>query len=101
MNDLRGLTFDCTTEADGSCYCDYPSSLIAQGECKLRGDDVLDVRTNFRWSLHQICHLLTNSLETQTLEIGGISPVLYVGILVIIAVIFRVMLYVVLVFKKR
>jgi len=78
VNDLRGLTFDCATLSDGSCQCDYPSSLIAQGECKLLGDDVLNA-----------------------LNIGGISFKLYASILLIITLVFRILLYLVLVLKKR
>jgi len=78
VNDLRGLVFDCAIEADGSCHCDYPSSLISQGLCQLRGEDVLD-----------------------SLGIGGINTGLYAGILVVITLVFRLLLYLVLVLKKR
>lgn len=77
-NDLHGLTFACTTLADGSCFCDYPSSLVPRGECAVAGDDVL-----------------------QSLGIGGIDFGVYVAILVCIALVYRGLLYVVLVFKKR
>lgn len=49
VNDFRGLTFDCSTASDGSCVCGYPSSLIAKGECKIAGDDVLNVRFRIRF----------------------------------------------------
>ncbi|KAG8885259.1 hypothetical protein FRB97_001705 [Tulasnella sp. 331] len=77
-NDLKGLSFACDKVADGSCVCSYPSSLISQGKCELLGDDVLNA-----------------------LGIGGISFGLYIGILLIITIVFRLMLYVVLVFKKH
>jgi hypothetical protein len=44
-NDLTGLEFDCQQLADGTCHCAYPSSLQAAGECKLKGEDVLNVST--------------------------------------------------------
>ena len=47
-NDLRGLTFACETLTDGSCFCDYPSSLVPQGQCALAGDDVLKVGISIR-----------------------------------------------------
>ena len=54
FDDFHGITLGCTTmlpqgegQGDGSCFCDYPSSLIAQGQCALAGDDVLQVRTAF------------------------------------------------------
>ncbi|TDL20626.1 P-loop containing nucleoside triphosphate hydrolase protein [Rickenella mellea] len=78
VNDFRGLVFDCQTLADGSCQCDYPSSLVSQGICQIRGDDVLNA-----------------------LGIGGINFGLYIGILIAITLVFRILLYVVLVFKKR
>ncbi|KAG9039437.1 hypothetical protein FRB95_010726 [Tulasnella sp. JGI-2019a] len=78
-NDLGGLSFTCDGNAsDGTCVCSYPSSLIKQGKCELLGDDVLNA-----------------------LDIGGISFGLYISILLIIAIIYRVMLYVVLILKKR
>ncbi|KAG9015259.1 hypothetical protein FRB95_010725 [Tulasnella sp. JGI-2019a] len=78
-NDFRGLSFTCDgSTSDGTCVCSYPSSLISQGRCELLGDDVL-----------------------KALDIGGISFNLYISILLIIAIVYRVMLYVVLVFKKR
>jgi len=77
-NDLKGLTFTCQTLADGSCFCDYPSSLIASGQCALAGEDVL------KW-----------------LDISGISVSLYAFILFLIALIYRIALYVFLTYKKR
>ncbi|KAH9935196.1 P-loop containing nucleoside triphosphate hydrolase protein [Epithele typhae] len=77
-NDLRGLTFACETLADGSCFCDYPSSLIAQGQCALAGEDVLN------W-----------------LDINGISFKLYASILLMIALVYRLLLFIVLSVKKR
>ncbi|VDC00690.1 unnamed protein product [Peniophora sp. CBMAI 1063] len=78
-NDLRGLTFACTGRVDdGTCFCEYPSSLLAQGQCALAGDDVL-----------------------QYLDVSGIDFALYTCILLIIAVVYRILLYLVLVLKKR
>ncbi|KAH8091409.1 P-loop containing nucleoside triphosphate hydrolase protein [Cristinia sonorae] len=74
-NDFKGLVLSCTTLADGSCFCDFPSSLE---QCKLAGDDVLE-----------------------SLGVGGIGFGLYAGILVIIALVYRGMLYAVLVVKRR
>ncbi len=51
-NDLSGLTFDCAELADGSCHCNYPSSLQAAGECKVAGEDVLKVRGTCSLRLH-------------------------------------------------
>lgn len=77
-NDFHGLVLACQTLPDNSCFCDYPSSLVAQGQCALAGDDVL-----------------------QALGIGGVSFGLYATILVIIALVYRVLLYVVLVLRRR
>ncbi|KAH9935192.1 P-loop containing nucleoside triphosphate hydrolase protein [Epithele typhae] len=77
-NDLKGLTFACETLADGSCFCDYPSSLIAQGECALAGEDVLN------W-----------------LDINGISFKLYASVLLMITLVYRLLLFIVLSLKKR
>lgn len=46
FNDFHGIKLACETLADGSCFCDYPSSLVSQGECALAGDDVLQVRSS-------------------------------------------------------
>ncbi|KAI0315703.1 P-loop containing nucleoside triphosphate hydrolase protein [Amylostereum chailletii] len=78
QNDLRGLTFACATLADGSCFCDYPSSLVAQGRCALAGEDVL-----------------------RALDIDGVSFSLYAAILLLISLVYRALLYAVLVLKKR
>ena len=78
-NDLHGLTFACSGRVDdGSCFCEYPSSLISQGQCALSGDDVLSY-----------------------LDIAGIDFALYACILLIIAFVYRILLYLVLVVKKR
>ena len=79
-NDFHGLTLSCSlSSSDGSCFCDYPSSILSStGECALAGDDVL-----------------------RSLGIEGISFGLYAAILVIVALVFRVLLYVVLVFRRR
>ncbi|KAI0062484.1 P-loop containing nucleoside triphosphate hydrolase protein [Artomyces pyxidatus] len=77
-NDFHGITLDCATESDGSCFCDYPSSLITKGQCSLAGDDVL-----------------------VALGIRGIDFKLYAVILLLIALFYRTLLYIVLVLKKR
>ena len=47
-------------------------------------------------------NVLTNGLLVlQALDIGGINTGLYAGILLCIALVFRAMLYAVLVYKKR
>ncbi|KAI0048707.1 P-loop containing nucleoside triphosphate hydrolase protein [Auriscalpium vulgare] len=79
-NDFHGIILQCETLADGSCFCDYPSTLIAQGQCALAGDDVLQVRA---------------------LGIRGISFQLYCCILLIIAFIYRALLYLVLLLRKK
>jgi len=76
-NDFRKAVYSCTV-IGSECHCAYPSSLIEAGECALKGEDVL-----------------------KSLDIGGISMPLYASILLLIALFFRVALYVVLVFKKR
>ncbi|OCB88502.1 hypothetical protein A7U60_g4316 [Sanghuangporus baumii] len=44
FNDFHGIMLTCAEQNDGSCFCDYPSSLVAQGQCAIAGDDVLEVR---------------------------------------------------------
>ncbi|TCD65881.1 hypothetical protein EIP91_002041 [Steccherinum ochraceum] len=78
LNDLRDLTFPCQTQADGSCFCDYPSSLIAQGQCANDGEDIL-----------------------RYFGASGINFDLYVVILLLITLVYRVAFYLILVFKKR
>ncbi|KAF8324153.1 P-loop containing nucleoside triphosphate hydrolase protein [Cantharellus anzutake] len=77
-NDLTGLVFQCTRLDNGGCQCSYPSSLVASGQCALTGEDVLD-----------------------NLGIGGFSIGLYAGIMILIAVIYRVLFYVALLLRKR
>ncbi|KAL6305126.1 P-loop containing nucleoside triphosphate hydrolase protein [Sparassis latifolia] len=77
-NDFTGLVFTCQTLADGSCQCSYASSLIAQGQCAVSGQDVLD-----------------------QLEIAGIDIGLYTGILICIIAVYRVMLYLALVLRRK
>ncbi|KAL5524718.1 hypothetical protein ACEPAF_9863 [Sanghuangporus sanghuang] len=78
FNDFHGIMLTCAEQNDGSCFCDYPSSLVAQGQCAIAGDDVLEA-----------------------LDIREISFDLYAAILLLIALTYRVLLYVILVFKKR
>jgi len=83
-SDFRGLVFSCQTLADGSCHCDYPSSLTSLGRCAVRGEDILDVSyisnsrihdrdvTSSRWisvestsgSMHSSC--LVSALFTES-----------------------------------
>ncbi|EJD54483.1 P-loop containing nucleoside triphosphate hydrolase protein [Auricularia subglabra TFB-10046 SS5] len=76
-NDFRGMVFRCA-EVAGQCHCEYPSSLVAVGQCELAGEDVL-----------------------QALDIAGIDTNLYVGILFCIALVYRLLFFVVLMFQKR
>lgn len=76
-NDFRGMVFQCATVA-GQCHCEYPSSLVAAGQCELAGEDVL-----------------------QALDIAGIDTNLYVGILLCIALVYRLLFFLVLMFQKR
>ena len=77
-NDFRGITLACTTLSDGTCFCDYPSSLISTGQCALAGDDVL-----------------------KALGIDGFNFNVYAVILLLITLLYRFLFYLVLVFKKR
>lgn len=73
-NDFKGLIFNCAgSVAEGNCNCSYPSSLIKEGICAVKGEDVLEA-----------------------LDLGGISTGLYAGILVVIVVVYRVLFWVVL-----
>ena len=67
-NDFKGLVFSCQGSIEaGDCSCSFPSSLVAQGRCEVSGEDVL-----------------------KALEIDGFSVGLYVGVLVIICLVYRV-----------
>ncbi|KAF9552789.1 P-loop containing nucleoside triphosphate hydrolase protein [Agrocybe pediades] len=68
-SDFRGLSFSCTKLGRKQCSCAYPSS--TPDSCTVSGQDVLNY-----------------------LDIGGISYAKWTGILVSIAVIFRIILYV-------
>jgi len=77
-NDLTGLIFPCEgSVAEGNCQCSFQSSLISQGICALKGEDVV-----------------------QDLGFAGISTTLYAFILVIIIVVYRLMFYMVLKLQK-
>jgi len=78
QNDLEGETFTCATLPDGTCQCSVPSSLIPKGHCAVSGGDVL-----------------------KSLDIPHFSPAFYVGVLVVICIIYRLVFYVVLGFRKR
>ncbi|GAA5824510.1 hypothetical protein JCM3770_000105 [Rhodotorula araucariae] len=79
-NDFEGRVLPCAVDgATGACLCPIASSLLATtGECALSGEDVL-----------------------QDLDIAGVSDGLYAGILVIIIVVFRLMMWGMLVWRKR
>ncbi|KAF8513122.1 P-loop containing nucleoside triphosphate hydrolase protein [Hysterangium stoloniferum] len=65
-SDLRGLTFQCTTIANGVCTCAYPTS--TPEKCTLSGEDILSF-----------------------LEIGSVSYGKWSAILVSIIIIYRIM----------
>jgi len=75
-NDFTGLKFPCQV-INGSCQCSYPSSLIP-GECAVSGQDVL-----------------------QALNIAGFNIGLYSAILIIMAIVYRLLFYLVLVWRKK
>ncbi|KZW00496.1 P-loop containing nucleoside triphosphate hydrolase protein [Exidia glandulosa HHB12029] len=77
INDLRGLVFECSNSS-GQCHCEYASSLIASGRCEVSGEDVL-----------------------KTLDITELDAGTYVAILFCIAIVYRILLFVVLYFKRR
>lgn len=76
-NDFQGIVFACTGSiTEGSCKCSYPSSLIDQGICAIKGEDVL-----------------------QSLDLNGIDVTTYAFILLAIIVIYRLLFYAVLRFQ--
>jgi len=75
-NDVKGLTFQCPT-VDGSCLCPFASSLVP-AQCALVGDDIV-----------------------KNLGYEGADDGLYVGILIIIILVYRVAMWVVLALRKR
>ncbi|KPV74540.1 uncharacterized protein RHOBADRAFT_37583 [Rhodotorula graminis WP1] len=78
-NDFSGRVLPCGVDAAGACLCPIESSLLATtGECAISGHDVL-----------------------QDLDIAGVSDGLYVGILVIIIIVFRLLMWGMLVWRKR
>ncbi|BGP49303.1 hypothetical protein JCM10450v2_005187 [Rhodotorula kratochvilovae] len=79
-NDFAGRVLPCGVDAaTGACLCPIASSLLAQtGECAISGADVL-----------------------QDLDIAGVSDGLYAGILVVIIVVFRLLMWGMLVWRKR
>jgi len=77
QNDFEGETFTCATLADGSCHCSVPSSLIAKGQCAVTGADIL-----------------------KSLDISHFSPGFYVGVMLVICVLYRLAFYLVLIFRK-
>ncbi|GAA5850639.1 hypothetical protein JCM9279_006370 [Rhodotorula babjevae] len=78
-NDFSGRTLPCGVDAAGACLCPIESSLLATtGQCAISGNDVL-----------------------QDLDIAGVSDGLYVGLLIIIIVVFRLLMWGMLVWRKR
>ncbi|KAF8316101.1 P-loop containing nucleoside triphosphate hydrolase protein [Clavulina sp. PMI_390] len=75
-SDLTGVVFTCQQIGD-TCQCAYPSSLTP-AQCAVRGEDVL-----------------------QSLQIDGFDMGLYAGILIIIAVVYRILFWAVLVWRKK
>lgn len=81
-NDFVGEVFNCDTAMlpDGSCSCAYPPSamtIATYGQCKVSGQDVIDY-----------------------LEFGGIPVGGYAGIIVGIIVLYRVLLWALLHFRR-
>ncbi|BGP05738.1 hypothetical protein JCM10049v2_001551 [Rhodotorula toruloides] len=76
-NDFVGRILTCPKGPDGSCLCPIPSSLTP-GQCAVSGEDVI-----------------------QNLGYGGVSDGLYVGILIIIIFVYRLLMWGVLVWRKR
>lgn len=73
-NDFVGLVFQCQGSIEeNTCNCAYPSSLVKEGICAVRGEDVLDA-----------------------LDLEGISMGVYAAVLVGILVVYRVLFWVVL-----
>ncbi|POY71944.1 hypothetical protein BMF94_5027 [Rhodotorula taiwanensis] len=77
-NDFAGQILPCPVEPNGSCLCPIPSSLVAQGQCAVTGEDVL-----------------------QNLGIAGVSDGLYIGIMLIIILVYRLLMWLVLILRKR
>lgn len=77
-SDLSNLVFDCSGSIeDNTCQCSFSSSLVSQGQCAVSGDDVL-----------------------RSLDYDGISMTLYAFLVVIIILVYRVLFYIVLKYKK-
>ena len=77
-NDLEGVQYDCNKGPNDSCQCSYPSSLTQQGICKLPGEDIL-----------------------KYLDIENSNKVLFVFAMLIIAIIYRIIFYIVLRLTKH
>ncbi|KZP14385.1 P-loop containing nucleoside triphosphate hydrolase protein [Athelia psychrophila] len=75
-NDVIGLTFQCPT-VDGSCLCPFASSLTP-AQCALTGDDIV-----------------------KNLGYEGANDGLYVGILLIIILFYRMSMWIALAVRKR
>ena len=95
QNEFRGRIFSCSRTASG-CQCAYPSSLPAE-MCALKGEDVLGV--SLLSSILPICSPRRN--VRQALDIAGTKIGLYLGILVSITFVFRLLIYGVLVLKSK
>jgi len=75
-NDVKGLVFQCPS-ANGSCLCPFESSLIPS-QCALAGDDIV-----------------------KNLGYEGANDGLYVGILLIIIIFYRLLTWGVLILRKK
>ena len=96
-NDVKGLTFQCPT-IDGSCLCPFASSLVP-AQCALTGDDIVKVSLT-------ICNYQLHAIEQETIlfqNLGyeGANDGLYVGVLIIIVVFYRMAMWGVLAIRKR
>lgn len=95
-NDVKGLVFDCPV-IKGVCSCPYVSSIASTAtSCTMAGNDILVV--SFYSSGQDVAP--TNQEKSQDLSYAGVSDGLYVGILVIIILFYRLATWGVLVWRK-
>ncbi|KAM0751869.1 P-loop containing nucleoside triphosphate hydrolase protein [Meredithblackwellia eburnea MCA 4105] len=78
QNDLVGLSFPCSTSSTGTCQCSFASSLIAKGQCAVAGIDVV-----------------------RDIGFGGTKTGEYIGILIAVLVVYRMLLLGLLYVKKN
>ncbi|TIC63007.1 P-loop containing nucleoside triphosphate hydrolase protein [Wallemia mellicola] len=77
-NDLEDVLFSCTQSSEGQCQCSYPSSLQQKGICALPGEDILEY-----------------------LEIKDKNKILFAFAMLIIAVVYRLLFYLVIRMTKK